>query len=61
MVDVLRKDDAACAQAILDAGLDPNAKYNSAGFKDAELDDPFLHWAARFNAAKCAKVTSLFQ
>ena len=56
MVDVLRKDDVACAQAILDAGLDPNTKYNSASFKDAELDDPLLHWAARFNAAKCAEV-----
>ena len=38
------KNDVACAQALLDAaGLDLNVKYNSASFKESELDDSFLH------------------
>ena len=49
-------DAASALEFIVSEGLDPNSRYNDTSFEYGDSDETLLHWTARLDSPKCAKV-----
>ena len=59
MINAIRSDNGVEAEAILSDGLDIDTTYHNTRLRDYPLvkNSTLLHWAACFDATKCAKVS----
>lgn len=56
MILAIEDDDSVTVELILMEGLDPEARHDDSFYPNGLENDALLHWAARFNAPKCAQV-----
>ena len=59
MINAIRSDNGVEAESILSDGLNVNTTYYNKRLRDYPLvkNSTLLHWAACFDATKCAKVS----